>query len=190
MILFFTSSPAHYAAVALAPYAVLTGTRSNTDMARPPTVRKGLRLDYQDTTPELITNILGVWREGVTEAASKLQGAGLIHYSSGRITVLDVLARASAMTLSGGSTYADHARLFFMVNRVAMIETENELHIHGMFVLGYQAYSGGALLPLYPAKGLAYPRELTHLETSRAILSARPSWRTTSIQLRWATGSH
>lgn len=40
-------------------------------------------------TQELIANMLGVRREGVTEAAGKLQAAGLIHYSRGRITVTD-----------------------------------------------------------------------------------------------------
>lgn len=40
-------------------------------------------------TQELIANMLGVRREGVTEAAGKLQKQGVIEYSRGRITVLD-----------------------------------------------------------------------------------------------------
>jgi CRP-like cAMP-binding protein len=40
-------------------------------------------------TQELIANMLGVRREGVTDAAGKLQHAGLINYSRGRITVID-----------------------------------------------------------------------------------------------------
>jgi len=40
-------------------------------------------------TQELIANMLGVRREGVTEAAGRLQAAGLIHYSRGKISVLD-----------------------------------------------------------------------------------------------------
>ena len=53
-----------------------------------------LSLDRLDTselvmTQELIANMLGVRREGVTEGALKLQAAGLIRYARGHITVLD-----------------------------------------------------------------------------------------------------
>jgi len=40
-------------------------------------------------TQQLIANMLGVRREGVTESAGKLQDAGLINYRRGKITVLD-----------------------------------------------------------------------------------------------------
>jgi CRP-like cAMP-binding protein len=40
-------------------------------------------------TQELIANMLGVRREGVTEGALKLQQAGLIRYARGHISVLD-----------------------------------------------------------------------------------------------------
>ena len=48
-----------------------------------------LRTNELSMTQELIANMLGVRREGVTEAAGKLQKAGLILYHRGRITVLD-----------------------------------------------------------------------------------------------------
>jgi CRP-like cAMP-binding protein len=48
-------------------------------------------------TQELIANMLGVRREGVTEAAGKLQRLGVIAYNRGHITVLD---RAKLESLS------------------------------------------------------------------------------------------
>ena len=45
--------------------------------------------DELTMTQELIANMLGVRREGVTEAAGKLQRAGLIDYSRGHIKVLN-----------------------------------------------------------------------------------------------------
>jgi CRP-like cAMP-binding protein len=48
-----------------------------------------LSADDLNMTQELIANMLGVRREGVTEAAGKLQRAGLIEYSRGHIRVLD-----------------------------------------------------------------------------------------------------
>ncbi len=42
-----------------------------------------------DMTQELIANMLGVRREGVTEAAGKLQKLGVIKYHRGHVTVLD-----------------------------------------------------------------------------------------------------
>ena len=49
------------------------------------------RLDSNEMkmTQELIANMLGVRREGVTEAARRLQAGGVIRYSRGKITVLD-----------------------------------------------------------------------------------------------------
>jgi CRP-like cAMP-binding protein len=49
------------------------------------------RLDSNELnmTQELIANMLGVRREGVTESAGRLQKLGVIRYSRGKITVLD-----------------------------------------------------------------------------------------------------
>lgn len=48
-----------------------------------------LSTDQLSMTQELIGNMLGVRREAVTEAAGKLQRAGIIQYARGRILVLD-----------------------------------------------------------------------------------------------------
>lgn len=48
-----------------------------------------LRSNELKMTQELIANMLGVRREGVTAAAGELQKAGVIRYSRGRITVID-----------------------------------------------------------------------------------------------------
>jgi CRP-like cAMP-binding protein len=48
-----------------------------------------LRSNELVMTQELIANMLGVRREGVTEAAGRLDKSGLIRYQRGRITVLD-----------------------------------------------------------------------------------------------------
>ena len=48
-----------------------------------------LRCEELTMTQELIANMLGVRREGVTEAAGKLRDAGIIEYHRGHISVLD-----------------------------------------------------------------------------------------------------
>ena len=48
-----------------------------------------LQSNQLSMTQELIANMLGVRREGVTEAAGKLQRLGVIEYNRGRIMVLD-----------------------------------------------------------------------------------------------------
>jgi len=48
-----------------------------------------LDTDELNMTQELIANMLGVRREGVTEAAGRLQRDGMIHYKRGHIKVLD-----------------------------------------------------------------------------------------------------
>ena len=56
-----------------------------------------VKTDQMDLTQEFLSTMLGVERSGVTLAAISLQGAGLIKYSRGKITVLDrgALERAS-----------------------------------------------------------------------------------------------
>lgn len=51
--------------------------------------RDRLATDELPLTQELIASMLGVRRESVTEAAGKLSKAGVIHYSRGKIQILD-----------------------------------------------------------------------------------------------------
>jgi CRP-like cAMP-binding protein len=62
-------------------------------------------------TQELIANMLGVRREGVTEAAGKLQADGLIQYRRGRITVLDRAGLEARVCECYGVVKAEYDRL-------------------------------------------------------------------------------
>lgn len=62
-------------------------------------------------TQELIANMLGVRREGVTEAAGRLQQAGIIAYKRGRITVLDREALERRVCECYGVVQKEFARL-------------------------------------------------------------------------------
>jgi CRP-like cAMP-binding protein len=63
-------------------------------------------------TQELISDMLGVRRGGVTEAAGKLQAAGLIQYSRGKITVLDRLQLEARVCECYGVVRRETDRLF------------------------------------------------------------------------------
>ena len=73
-------------------------------------------------TQELIANMLGVRREGVTESAMRLQRAGIIRYARGHITVLD----RSALELRTCECYAvvkkEHDRLLGMSRSAAICD--------------------------------------------------------------------
>ncbi len=62
-------------------------------------------------TQELIANMLGVRREGVTEAAGNLQRAGLIKYSRGHITVIDRAGLEARVCECYGVVNREFARL-------------------------------------------------------------------------------
>jgi CRP-like cAMP-binding protein len=64
------------------------------------------RLDSDELimTQDLIANMLGVRREGVTHAAGRLQEQGLISYMRGRITVLDRRGLSQLTTCSASKT--------------------------------------------------------------------------------------
>jgi len=67
-----------------------------------------------DMTQELIANMLGVRREAVTEAAGKLQAAGLIQYSRGHITALDRPGLEARSCECYATVKAEYDRIFLM----------------------------------------------------------------------------
>ncbi len=62
-------------------------------------------------TQELIANMLGVRREGVTEAAGKLQSAGYISYRRGHITVVDRAGLERSVCECYNVVKKEHSRL-------------------------------------------------------------------------------
>ena len=62
-------------------------------------------------TQELIANMLGVRREGVTEAAGRLQAEGIIYYSRGHITILDRTKLEQRVCECYGVVKAEYDRL-------------------------------------------------------------------------------
>lgn len=62
-------------------------------------------------TQELIASMLGVRREGVTEAAGKLQSCGFIRYRRGHITVIDRVALEGRVCECYGVVKDEFARL-------------------------------------------------------------------------------
>ena len=69
-------------------------------------------------TQELIANMLGVRREGVTEAARRLQAAGLIRYARGRIEVLDRPGLEQAVCECYAVVKLEFDRLLYDIPRV------------------------------------------------------------------------
>jgi len=65
-----------------------------------------------DITQEAIANLLGVRREGITEAAGRLQAAGLIHYRRGHVTVDDRAGLEAQSCECYRVVRAEHQRLF------------------------------------------------------------------------------
>jgi CRP-like cAMP-binding protein len=76
-------------------------------------------------TQELIANMLGVRREGVTEAAGKLQKLGVIQYSRGRITVIDRLKLETLSCECYGVVKLESDRLLPYPTAAALMENES-----------------------------------------------------------------
>jgi Mn-dependent DtxR family transcriptional regulator len=71
-----------------------------------------LESDELIMTQELIANMLGVRREGVTHAASQLQDNGLISYVRGHIKILDRVGLEAAVCECYKVVKDEYERLF------------------------------------------------------------------------------
>jgi CRP-like cAMP-binding protein len=80
-------------------------------------------------TQELIANMLGVRREGVTEAAGNLQRAGLIRYSRGHIDVLDRTGLEQAVCECYGVVKLEFDRLLCDIPRPSPLPLPHELPV-------------------------------------------------------------
>ena len=67
--------------------------------------------DELNMTQELLANLLGVRREGVTVAALKLQQAGVISYSRGHVSILDRRRLEERACECYAATKKEYARL-------------------------------------------------------------------------------
>lgn len=87
-------------------------------------------------TQEMISNMLGVRREGITEAAGKLQKLGIINYCRGHITILDrprleqlacecyaVVKKESDRLLPGGSSINSNSHATNNIRTINNIQT-------------------------------------------------------------------
>jgi CRP-like cAMP-binding protein len=93
-----------------------------------------LSSDTLTMTQELIANMLGVRREGVTSAAAKLQAAGLIQYSRGKITVLDRPRLESRVCECYGVVKREFDRLLPHVPELAEVLNSDALDVCSLYV--------------------------------------------------------
>jgi CRP-like cAMP-binding protein len=77
----------------------------------------GIGSDELGLTQEYLAVMLGVRRSGVSEAASKLQEAGLIRYSRGSIKILNRAALEESACECYGRTKTEYDRLFGNLER-------------------------------------------------------------------------
>ncbi len=103
-------------------------------------------------TQELIASMLGVRREGITEAAGNLQTAGLISYRRGRITVVDRAGLEARVCECYHTVKAEYDRLFHL------LPTGRERH------------------RVRPSPSTLRRRAEARLQQASATASANPSW--------------